>query len=158
MTYQLHEHANAAAAAQAQAEAVAEALQQALAAKGRAVLAVSGGKSPIAFFEALSQIDLDWANVGITLVDERIVPTTHADSNTGLVRQFLLKNQAAAASWIPMIAEGADEAALADATTLLGLGREGTHEAAPGVYRFGFKRAWHSRRALDRVLATLYPV
>lgn len=62
---------------EAQAEAVAEALQQALAAKGRAVLAVSGGKSPIAF-EALSQIDLDWANIGITLVDERIVPTTHA--------------------------------------------------------------------------------
>ena len=72
MTYQLHEHADAAAAAQAQAEAVAAALQQALAAKGRAVLAVSGGKSPIAFFEALSQIDLDWANVGITLVDFKV--------------------------------------------------------------------------------------
>ncbi|WP_421280176.1 hypothetical protein [Aeromonas taiwanensis] len=53
---------------------------------------------------------------------------------------------------------GLNDAALADATTLLGLGREGTHEAAPGVYRFGFKRAWHSRRALDRVLATLYPL
>lgn len=114
MTYQFHEHADAAVAAQAQAEAVAEALKNALAQKGSAVLAVSGGKSPIAFFEALSKINLDWANVGVTLVDERIVPTDHADSNTGLVRQYLLTNQAATATWIPMIEAGADETALAD--------------------------------------------
>ena len=64
--------------------AVAAALQTALNEKGHAVLAVSGGRSPIAFFEALSQKDLNWQNVGITLVDERIVPTTHADSNNRL--------------------------------------------------------------------------
>ena len=42
------------------------------------------------------------------------MPTDHADSNTGLVREYLLKNKAAAAHWIPMVADGADEAALAD--------------------------------------------
>ncbi|MGS3151044.1 hypothetical protein ACB268_09475 [Aeromonas sanarellii] len=52
---------------------------------------------------------------------------------------------------------GLDDEALAEATALLGLTREGTHEVAPGVYRFGFKRAWHGRRALDRLLATLHP-
>ncbi|WP_429181336.1 hypothetical protein [Aeromonas salmonicida] len=51
-----------------------------------------------------------------------------------------------------------DGAQLAAATTLMGLGREGTHEVAPGIYRFGFKRAWHSRRAIKGVLNELLPV
>ncbi|SUA21840.1 6-phosphogluconolactonase [Neisseria gonorrhoeae] len=101
-----HEYENAAEAAQSLADAVADALQGALDEKGGAVLAVSGGRSPIAFFNALSQKDLDWKNVGITLADERIVPTNHADSNTGLVREYLLKNKAAAAVWIPMVEDG----------------------------------------------------
>lgn len=114
MTYQLYKHTDAAEAARALAEAVAAALKDVVSQKGRAVLAVSGGKSPIAFFEALSQINLDWDKVGITLVDERIVPTDHVDSNTGLVRRYLLRNQAEQAAWIPVIEDGADEAALAD--------------------------------------------
>lgn len=69
-----HEYENAAAASEALADAVAAALQNALDNKGSAVLAVSGGRSPIPFFQALSQKDLDWQKVGITLVDERIVP------------------------------------------------------------------------------------
>ena len=64
------------------------------------------------FFEALSQKDLNWQNVGITLVDERIVPTTHADSNTGLVREYLLKNNAAVATWIPVVEDGKSETEL----------------------------------------------
>ncbi len=114
MTYQWHEHSSAELSAQAQAEAVAAALRQALAEKGSAVLAVSGGRSPIAFFNHLSQIDLDWSKVSLTLVDERVVPTRHADSNTALVRQYLLQNRAAAATWLPVIREGADEAELSD--------------------------------------------
>ncbi|MDO5639877.1 MAG: 6-phosphogluconolactonase [Neisseria sp.] len=113
MSFQWHLHENAADSAAALADAVAAALQTALDKKGSAVLAVSGGRSPIAFFEALSQKDLDWANIGLTLVDERIVPLEHADSNTGLVRDHLLQNKAAAASWIPMVEEGAAEADLA---------------------------------------------
>lgn len=112
MAYQWHQHENAAAASAALADAVAASLQQALVKQGGAVLAVSGGRSPIAFFEALSQKDLDWAKVGITLVDERIVPTTHADSNTGLVHEYLLKNKAAAATWIPVVEAGKTEAGL----------------------------------------------
>lgn len=107
-----HEYENAAEAAQSLADAVADALQGALDEKGGAVLAVSGGRSPIAFFNALSQKDLDWKNVGITLADERIVPTNHADSNTGLVREYLLKNKAAAAVWIPMVEDGKTETEL----------------------------------------------
>lgn len=53
---------------------------------------------------------------------------------------------------------GLDGETLADATALLGLTREGTHEVTPGVYRFGFKRAWHSRCALSSLLAALQPL
>ena len=98
--------------AQALADAVAQNLRDTLATQPRATLAVSGGKSPIAFFQTVSQQDLDWARVNITLVDERIVPTAHADSNTGLVRQYLLQHRAAAAQWLPLISDDADEGSL----------------------------------------------
>ena len=114
MTYQWQTYPDAVSAAQALAQAVANALQHTLAQQDHAVLAVSGGRSPIAFFEALSQIELDWAKVSITLVDERIVSVQHPDSNTGLVRKYLLCNQAAAATWIPMVSIEADEATLAN--------------------------------------------
>lgn len=104
--FTFHQQDNAASAAQALADAVAADLQAVLSAKGSVVLAVSGGRSPIAFFEALSQKDLAWENVGITLVDERIVPTDHDDSNTNLVRRYLLNNKAAKAKWIAMISDG----------------------------------------------------
>ncbi|EOD55362.1 hypothetical protein [Aeromonas molluscorum] len=42
-----------------------------------------------------------------------------------------------------------------EATEVLGLGGEPAHEISPGIYRFGFKRAWHSRSALGRILAKL---
>lgn len=95
----LHEHACASTAAQARqlAEAVAGQLHHAIATRGRALLAVSGGKSPIALFEHLRQQPLDWASVTVLLADERCVPHTHADSNTALVRQHLLQDGAAAA-------------------------------------------------------------
>lgn len=103
---------NAAQSATQLAQAVAQNLRDTLAKQDRATLAVSGGKSPIAFFQALNQADLDWARINITLVDERVVPTHHADSNTGLVRQYLLQNQAIAATWLPVIDDSADESSL----------------------------------------------
>lgn len=118
MAYQWHHHESAAASAAALADAVAAALKVALDKRGNAVLAVSGGRSPIAFFEALSQKDLDWAHIAITLVDERIVPTDHPDSNTGLVHEYLLKNKAAAAEWIPVVETGLQEADLKPETVV----------------------------------------
>lgn len=105
---------SAADAAARLADAVAADLHAALAAQERAVLAVSGGKSPIAFFQALNRADLDWTRTDITLADERLVPTSHADSNTALVRGHLLQNRAAAANWRPLVDDGADEGSLKD--------------------------------------------
>ncbi|MGF6147103.1 6-phosphogluconolactonase [Kingella potus] len=94
------------AAARALADTVARDLRTVLAQKGDAVLAVSGGRSPVLFFQALSQEDLDWAQVSVTLADERIVPTNHPDSNTRLVRGHLLQHRAAAAQWLPLVEDG----------------------------------------------------
>lgn len=98
----LQEHvcANTAAQARQLAEAVATQLRHAIATRGHALLAVSGGKSPIALFEHLRQQPLDWISVTVLLADERCVPHTHADSNTALVRQHLLQDGAAAATFV----------------------------------------------------------
>ena len=97
---QEHTCANTAAQARQLAEAVAAQLHHAIATRGRALLAVSGGKSPIALFEHLRQQPLDWASVTVLLVDERCVPHTHPDSNTALVRQHLLQDGAAEATFV----------------------------------------------------------
>ena len=96
------------------AQHVADALQQALEQRSHALLAVSGGKSPIALFERLRQSPLNWSAVTVVLVDERCVPHTHPDSNTALVRQHLLQGPAAAATFVPFF-EDLPEGELSDA-------------------------------------------
>ena len=114
MSIEWHIQPDVTASAQALADAVAEALQQTLAQKNQAVLAVSGGRSPIAFFQALSSKALDWHKISVTLLDERIVPIQHQDSNSELVQHYLLQNQAADATWLPLIDAQADAVELMD--------------------------------------------
>lgn len=85
------------------AQDIAQRLKAAISARGVAVLSVSGGKSPIALFEALRVHNVDWAKVRVTLVDERCVPHTHPDSNALLVRTHLLQGLAAKAQFVPMM-------------------------------------------------------
>jgi 6-phosphogluconolactonase len=92
---------------------VAQRLQRAIGERGQASLAVSGGKSPVPLFAALRQHPLPWAQVTVLLVDERVVPHTHADSNTALVRQHLLQGAAAAAHFVPFFEDDPDIGALA---------------------------------------------
>jgi len=92
-----HRCACPASMAWAQAQCIAGQLQTAIAQRGQATLAVSGGRSPIALFEQLRQQDVDWARVQLTLVDERCVPEHHPDSNALLVRTHLLQGAAAQA-------------------------------------------------------------
>ena len=68
----------------------------------RASLAVSGGSTPVQLFETLSNIDIPWQKVDISLVDERWVSPDDPDSNEHLVRTHLLQNRAAAASFTGM--------------------------------------------------------
>ena len=83
------------------ADTIAQSLHAAINQRGHAVLAVSGGKSPIALFEALRVLPLEWQRVTVLLVDERCVPHDHAESNTALVRRHLLQDAAAAATFVP---------------------------------------------------------
>lgn len=106
------------ALAQALAQDVAGRLREAIGQRGRALLAVSGGRSPVAFLQCLSREPLDWAEVSVALVDERCVPLAHPDSNTALVRQHLLQNRATAACFVPFFQDAPatrelDDAALA---------------------------------------------
>ena len=73
---------------------VSKQLNVCLTKKNKACLAVSGGTTPIAFFQHLSQQELDWAKVTVILVDERWLPADHKDSNEKLVRDHLIQNNA----------------------------------------------------------------
>ena len=92
---------------------VANALRSAIDARGVATLVVSGGRSPVAFFEQLASQMLDWSRVVVSLADERWVPVSHPDSNEGLVRRHLLQGEAAKAHFIGLYsaASSLDEAA-----------------------------------------------
>lgn len=81
---------------------VADLLRAGLSERGQALLIVSGGSTPVPFFDALARMDLDWSAVTITLADERWVPPQHPDSNERLVRQHLLQGHAAGAFLMPM--------------------------------------------------------
>ncbi|MGB3499794.1 MAG: 6-phosphogluconolactonase [Rhodanobacter lindaniclasticus] len=111
-----HSFTGCQAQAIALAERVAERLRNGLAQRGQAVLAVSGGSTPKAFFEQLSRQALDWARVQVTLVDERWVPESDARSNARLVHTHLLQHAAAAAPFIPLYTgDASPEAGLARA-------------------------------------------
>lgn len=88
--------------AQSLAQDVAGWLRDAIVAKDFAVLAVSGGSTPQPFFSCLSDLNLDWNKVQITLVDERQVGEDHPRSNAKLVKETLIQNKAAAAQFIPL--------------------------------------------------------
>ena len=68
-------------------------------------LAVPGGTTPGPIFDSLCAADLDWARVHVMLTDERWVPETSERSNTRLLRERLLVNRAAAATYVPLYAE-----------------------------------------------------
>jgi 6-phosphogluconolactonase len=76
------------------AKTVSDILAKAIKESGKASIAVSGGSTPKGFFSVLSQSDIDWSKVTITLADERWVPIDSDASNTRLVHENLLQNKA----------------------------------------------------------------
>ncbi|PYC08607.1 6-phosphogluconolactonase [Pseudomonas protegens] len=103
-----HEFRSPTLLAEGQALRVAELLREAIAARGNATLVVSGGRSPVAFFQALVKQELDWSKVLITLADERWVPVEHADSNAGLLKRYLLQGPVAKASFLSLYSAAAN--------------------------------------------------
>ncbi|SEE88425.1 MULTISPECIES: 6-phosphogluconolactonase [Pseudomonas] len=87
---------------------VAKQLSDAIDARGTATLVVSGGRSPVAFFQNLAKQKLDWSKVVVTLADERWVPVEHADSNAGLLKRYLLQGLAAKAQFLSLYSASAN--------------------------------------------------
>lgn len=104
-THLRHEFADGAELAAALADKVAERLETAIAARGGATLAVSGGSTPKRFFAELSKRDIDWSSVIVTLVDERMVSPGHDRSNHSLARKHLLQNKASAARFVALFSD-----------------------------------------------------
>ena len=79
---------------------IAASLRDSLLKTGKVSIALSGGSSPVALYEGLSSIDLNWARIRVTLIDDRLVPADHDDSNQKLVRKTLLRGKAGMAQFI----------------------------------------------------------
>src|ERR1700675_3596267 len=101
-TFAVRSFPDGAALAEAFADWTALLLGEAIAPRGLALLIVSGGSTPKRYFAALSDRDLDWTRVAVTLADERRVADDSPRSNARLVRERLLHNRAKAASFTPL--------------------------------------------------------
>ena len=175
-----HTFKNPAVLAEELAIKVAGQLNDAVKAQGTATLVVSGGRSPVAFFQSLIKQPLDWSKVVVSLADERWVPVEHADSNAGLLKKNLLQGPAAKARFVGLYnvaanledaAEQADRA-LAELppidVLILGMGDDG-HTAslfpnspnlAEALKLDGTRRCWpmlaptvpHQRLSMSRSL------
>jgi 6-phosphogluconolactonase len=87
---------NTAALAARAAQHFVEIAEQAVAARGRARLAISGGSTPKATFQLLGdpaqpwRARMPWNRLEIFWVDERCVPPDHPDSNYRMTREAML--------------------------------------------------------------------
>lgn len=136
--YQINEFNQRELLDEALANKVAALLTAAVDAKGKASIAVSGGSTPKGFFKALSMKKLPWQAITITLADERWVDNDSSDSNTQLVQENLLQNEAVKATFF-LLKQGEilSEATLAELTAaaeqqilpldvlILGMGEDG---------------------------------
>jgi 6-phosphogluconolactonase len=72
------------------AEILAEEARKAVAARGRFVMAVSGGHTPWVMLRAFADADVPWPAIHIVQVDERVAPAGHTDRNLTHLRESLL--------------------------------------------------------------------
>ncbi len=141
------------------AEEIAVLLNAAIASRGAAVLAVSGGKSPIRLFEALRAQPVAWSRVTVCLVDERWVPVDNERSNEKLTRDYLLQGKAADAKMISVWDAGKTPttaaAALSAMFTASAPLSNGVDVAVMGMGDDGHTASWFPRsRELARCLSS----
>src|SRR5499426_4192714 len=82
--------ADAEAVAHAAASLTAAQARAAVAARGRFVVALSGGRTPWTMLRALADEDVPWAGVHVFQVDERVAPDGDPDRNLTRIRESLL--------------------------------------------------------------------
>ncbi|HXW09295.1 MAG TPA: 6-phosphogluconolactonase [Steroidobacteraceae bacterium] len=82
---------DAEAAAHGAAGELARACAAAVAERGRAVIALSGGRSPLRAFELFARAPLPWASMVVAQVDERCVPAQDARRNLAPLQRLLVE-------------------------------------------------------------------
>jgi 6-phosphogluconolactonase len=82
--------ADADVAARRAGAVIAAEARDAVAARGRFIVAVSGGHTPWLMLHALAGEDVPWEGVHIVQVDERVAPAGHSDRNLTHLRESLL--------------------------------------------------------------------
>jgi len=105
---------DAAAVARAAARLVAAEANAAVKARGRFLLAVSGGQTPWEMLRALAREDVPWPAVHIFQVDERVAPAGHADRNLTHLQAALTHAPLRSEQMHAMPVEAADLVAGAD--------------------------------------------
>lgn len=106
---------------------VVDAINAAAARRGRAVLNLSGGSTPLPLYQRLVHAELPWQQLFVTWGDERFVPLESADSNAGVAIRTLLDHVPVPAEQVftwPILAEPAAAAAGYQRTIAAELGRE----------------------------------
>jgi 6-phosphogluconolactonase len=90
------------------ADQIATILRSEIATKGTASILLSGGSTPKNLYQKLGEIDLEWSNVHVGLVDERFVPQDSTFSNETLIRESLMHSKAVSALFHPMVINASD--------------------------------------------------
>jgi 6-phosphogluconolactonase len=85
-------YADADAVALEAAKFISKEARDAVAARGKFVMAVSGGKTPWVMLRDLAQEDMPWKAVHVFQVDERIAPPGDPDRNLTHLRESLLEH------------------------------------------------------------------
>jgi 6-phosphogluconolactonase len=101
-----HDYATSAELAAAVAERVGRVIDDALEARGEALLAMPGGKSPIPVFERLADLQADWQRVTIVPTDDRVVPPKSPLSNYAKIASYFLPK---GAQVVPIVLERAGD-------------------------------------------------
>lgn len=97
--------ADAASVAERGAALIAARLNTAVAARGRATLALSGGRTPLAMLAALSRADLPWHSIDVFQVDDRCTPPGHRERNAVNLSRALgpvVGTRPASFHWMPL--------------------------------------------------------
>ena len=165
LSLRVHVHETAEKVAWDAAWRVLEQAAQAIRARGRFTLALSGGSTPRRTYEMLAEERLsrhvDWPNVHVFFGDERMVPPDHAESNYRMANEALLSRVGIPPENIHRIDGVGDAAANASAYesemrglfgdvewprldhVLLGMGDDGhTASLFPGTAALDEKRLW----------------
>jgi len=89
---QIEVYSDADAVALAAAKLIAKEARDAVATRGKFVMAVSGGKTPWIMLRDLAKEDVPWKDVHVVQVDERVAPEGDPDRNLTHLHESLLEH------------------------------------------------------------------